>query len=140
MKYMIRNELRKLFLNFFEFNNHLCLPSVSLILDNDFTLLLINAGMAPFKDYFINNNMAPSTRITTSQRRIHTNDIENVGKINRHQTYFEMLGNFSFGDYFKQDAIKYAWEFLTEICELPKEKLWVTIYPDDKESESIWLA
>lgn len=139
MKQMTGNELREAFLTFFaEKKGHLRLPSASLIPENDPTLLMIGAGMAPFKAYFTGKVKPPRTRIATSQRCVRTGDIENVGRTARHQTYFEMLGNFSFGDYFKKEAIPWAWEFLTEVLELPKDKLWATIYPDDKEAKEIW--
>ena len=136
---MSGNELREAYLQFFaEKKGHLRLPSASLIPENDPTLLMIGAGMAPFKPFFTGKMKPPRTRITTSQRCVRTGDIENVGRTARHQTFFEMLGNFSFGDYFKQEAIPWAWEFLTEVVELPKEKLWVTIYPKDDEAAEIW--
>ena len=139
LKYMTGNELREAYLQFFaEKKGHLRLPSASLIPENDPTLLMIGAGMAPFKPFFTGKMKPPRTRITTSQRCVRTGDIENVGRTARHQTYFEMLGNFSFGDYFKGEAIPWAWEFLTEVVELPKEKLWVTIYPKDNEAAEIW--
>ena len=138
---MTGNELREAYLQFFaEKKGHLRLPSASLIPENDPTLLMIGAGMAPFKPFFTGKMKPPRTRITTSQRCVRTGDIENVGRTARHQTYFEMLGNFSFGDYFKGEAIPWAWEFLTEVVELPKEKLWVTIYPKDEEAAEIWRA
>ena len=140
MKFMTGNEIREAYLNFFaEKHGHLRLPSASLIPKDDPTLLMIGAGMAPFKAFFTGKVTPPRRRITTSQRCVRTGDIENVGRTARHHTYFEMLGNFSFGDYFKAEAIPWAWEFLTEICELPKEKLWVSIYPNDDEAEKIWL-
>ncbi len=139
LKYMTGNELREAYLQFFaEKKGHLRLPSASLIPENDPTLLMIGAGMAPFKPFFTGKMKPPRTRITTSQRCVRTGDIENVGRTARHQTYFEMLGNFSFGDYFKGEAIPWAWEFLTEVIELPKDKLWVTIYPKDNEAAEIW--
>lgn len=140
MKYMTGNELRETYLQFFaEKKEHLRLASYSLIPEDDPTLLLIGAGMAPLKPFFTGKVKPPCTRITTSQRCVRTGDIENVGRTARHQTFFEMLGNFSFGDYFKKEAIPWAWEFLTEVIELPKEKLWVSIYPDDEEARAIWL-
>ncbi len=140
MKYMTGNELREEFLKFFEQRcGHLRLPSASLIPENDPTLLMIGAGMAPFKAFFTGKVKPPRVRVATCQRCVRTGDIENVGRTARHQTYFEMLGNFSFGDYFKSDAIPWAWEFLTEVCGLPREKLWVSIYPKDDEAEAIWL-
>ena len=141
MKYMTGNELREAYLNFFaEKKGHLRLPSFSLIPEDDPTLLLIGAGMAPLKPFFTGKMKPPRTRITTCQRSVRTGDIENVGRTARHQTYFEMLGNFSFGDYFKKEAIPWAWEFLTEVVELPKDKLWVSVYPKDDEAVEIWLA
>lgn len=140
MKYMTGNELREAYLNFFaEKKGHLRLPSFSLIPQDDPTLLLIGAGMAPLKPFFTGKMKPPRTRITTCQRSVRTGDIENVGRTARHQTYFEMLGNFSFGDYFKKEAIPWAWEFLTEVVELPKDKLWVSVYPKDDEAVEIWL-
>ena len=141
MKKMSGNELREAYLQFFaEKKGHLRLPSASLIPENDPTLLMIGAGMAPFKAYFTGKVKPPRGRITTSQRCVRTGDIENVGRTARHQTYFEMLGNFSFGDYFKKEAIPWSWEFLTEVLELPKDKLWASIYPKDTEAEALWKA
>lgn len=138
---MSGNELREAYLKFFaEKKGHLRLPSFSLIPQDDPTLLLIGAGMAPLKPFFTGKMKPPRTRVTTSQRCVRTGDIENVGRTARHQTYFEMLGNFSFGDYFKGEAIPWAWEFLTEVVELPKDKLWVTVYPDDDEAINIWKS
>lgn len=138
MKFMTGNELREAYTKFFEAKGHLHLPSASLIPENDPTLLMIGAGMAPFKPFFTGKMKPPRTRITTCQKCVRTGDIENVGRTARHQTFFEMLGNFSFGDYFKQDAIHWAWEFLTEVLEMPKDKLYVTIYPKDEEAYKIW--
>ena len=138
---MSGNELREAYLQFFsEKKGHLRLPSFSLIPKDDPTLLLIGAGMAPLKPFFTGKMKPPRTRVTTSQRCVRTGDIENVGRTARHQTFFEMLGNFSFGDYFKGEAIPWAWEFLTEVIELPKDKLWVTVYPDDTEAIEIWKS
>ena len=138
---MSGNELREAYLQFFsEKKGHLRLPSFSLIPQDDPTLLLIGAGMAPLKPFFTGKMKPPRTRVTTSQRCVRTGDIENVGRTARHQTFFEMLGNFSFGDYFKGEAIPWAWEFLTEVIELPKDKLWVTVYPDDTEAIEIWKS
>lgn len=140
MNYMTGNELREAYVKFFEEKHgHLHLPSASLIPKDDPTLLMIGAGMAPFKAFFTGKVNPPRRRVTTSQRCVRTGDIENVGRTARHHTYFEMLGNFSFGDYFKESAIPWAWDFLTNICGLPKEKLWVSIYPKDDEAEKIWL-
>ncbi|MDQ0204426.1 alanine--tRNA ligase [Pectinatus haikarae] len=138
MKYMSGNELREKFLQYFAQRDHLRLPSFSLIPENDPSLLMIGAGMAPFKPFFTGKMKPPHTRITTSQRCVRTGDIENVGRTARHQTYFEMLGNFSFGDYFKEEVIPWAWNFLTEELELPADKLWVSIYPKDEEAYKIW--
>ena len=138
---MSGNELREAYLQFFsEKKGHLRLPSFSLIPQDDPTLLLIGAGMAPLKPFFTGKMKPPRTRVTTSQRCVRTGDIENVGRTARHQTFFEMLGNFSFGDYFKGEAIPWAWEFLTEVIELPKDKLWGTVYPDDTEAIEIWKS
>ena len=139
LKNLSGNELREAYLNFFaEKKGHLRLDSASLIPENDPTLLMIGAGMAPFKPFFTGKMKPPRARITTSQRCVRTGDIENVGRTARHQTFFEMLGNFSFGDYFKAEAIPWAWEFLTEVLEMPKDKLYVTVYPKDEEAVEIW--
>lgn len=138
MKQLTGNELRKMFLDFFASKDHLVQSSYSLIPENDPTLLLIGAGMAPFKPFFTGKMKPPHPRISTSQKCVRTGDIENVGRTARHHTFFEMLGNFSFGDYFKKEAITWAWEFLTEYLELPEDKLWVTIYTDDDEAFNIW--
>ncbi|MBP2652977.1 MAG: alaS [Firmicutes bacterium] len=132
------NELRKRFLQFFASKDHLVLPSSSLIPENDPTLLLIGAGMAPFKPFFTGKMKPPSTRITTSQRCVRTGDIENVGRTARHHTFFEMLGNFSFGDYFKKEAIQWSWEFITEELKISKDRLWITIHTNDDEAFEIW--
>ena len=138
MKFLSGNQLREAYLQFFTSKSHLRLPSASLIPENDPTLLMIGAGMAPFKPFFTGKMKPPCDRITTSQKCVRTGDIENVGRTARHQTFFEMLGNFSFGDYFKHEAIHWAWEFLTVELEMPKDKLWITIYPDDDEAFKIW--
>lgn len=132
------NELRERYLKFFESKGHLRLPSAPLVPKNDPSLLLINSGMAPLKPYFTGQEEPPRKRVTTCQKCIRTPDIENVGKTARHGTYFEMLGNFSFGDYFKKQAIPWAWEFVTEDLKMPVDKLWVTIYQDDDEAFDIW--
>ncbi|RKZ57764.1 MAG: alanine--tRNA ligase [Gammaproteobacteria bacterium] len=136
-------ELRQAFLTFFKDKGHEVVASSSLVPGNDPTLLFTNAGMVQFKDVFLGKDKRNYTCATSSQRCVRAggkhNDLENVGYTARHHTFFEMLGNFSFGDYFKEDAIKYAWEFLTEVVGLPAEKLWVTVYADDKEAEDIWL-
>ena len=132
------NELREKFLSFYESKGHLRLPSFSLIPQGDKSLLLINAGMSPMKKYFTGEITPPRSRVTTCQKCIRTPDIENVGKTARHGTYFEMLGNFSFGDYFKHDAITWAWEFCTKVMEMDPEKLYISVYLDDDEAYDIW--
>ncbi|KRQ86876.1 Alanine--tRNA ligase [Caloramator mitchellensis] len=138
MNYMGVNELREKYLSFFESKDHLRLPSFSLVPKNDRSLLLINAGMAPLKPYFTGQEVPPRKRVTTCQKCIRTGDIERVGKTARHATFFEMLGNFSFGDYFKEEVIPWSWEFVTEVLKLPKDRLWITIYLDDDEAFEIW--
>ena len=132
------NELREMFLSFFESKGHLRLPSFSLIPQNDASLLLINSGMAPMKPYFKGEVEPPRRRVCTCQKCIRTGDIENIGKTARHGTYFEMLGNFSFGDYFKHEAIAWCWEFLTEVVGLDKDRLYPSIYENDDEAFDIW--
>ena len=132
------NELREMFLSYFESKGHLRLPSFSLIPQNDKSLLLINSGMAPMKTWFTREEEPPRNRVTTCQKCIRTGDIENIGKTDRHGTYFEMLGNFSFGDYFKKEAIPFCWEFLTEVVGLEKDRLYPSIYLDDDEAFEIW--
>ncbi|MDR2182689.1 MAG: alanine--tRNA ligase [Clostridiales bacterium] len=138
MKKLGLNKIREEYLRFFEEKEHLRLPSFSLIPESDKTLLLIVAGMAPMKPYFTGQATPPAVRVATSQKCIRTPDIESVGKTDRHATFFEMLGNFSFGDYFKEETIAWAWEFLTQRLEIPAEKLSVTIYLDDDEAHKIW--
>jgi alanyl-tRNA synthetase len=138
MNFMGANEIREKYLSFFESKGHLRLPSFSLVPKNDKSLLLINAGMAPLKPYFTGQEVPPRKRVVTCQKCIRTGDIERVGKTSRHATFFEMLGNFSFGDYFKENTIQWAWEFVTEVLKLPKDKLYVTIYLDDDEAFDIW--
>ena len=133
------NELRDMFLKYFEARGHRILPSASLIPKDDPTLLLTVAGMVPFKPYFQRLVEPPFPRATTAQKCVRTPDLEVVGKTARHHTYFEMLGNFSFGDYFKNEAIPWAWEYITEVLKIPVEKLWVTIYPEDDEAKKIWM-
>ena len=132
------NELREMFLRFFESKEHLRLPSFSLIPQNDQSLLLINSGMAPMKPYFKGEVEPPRRRVCTCQKCIRTGDIENIGKTARHGTYFEMLGNFSFGDYFKREAIAWSWEFLTEVVGLEADRLYPSIYENDEEAFAIW--
>ncbi len=132
------NELRKMYLDFFESKEHLKLNSFSLVPQNDKSLLLINSGMAPLKPYFTGQEIPPRKRITTCQKCIRTGDIENVGKTARHGTFFEMLGNFSFGDYFKTEAIHWSWEFLTEVVGLEADRLYPSVYLDDDEAFAIW--
>ena len=132
------NELRKMFLEFFESKDHLKMKSFSLVPHNDNSLLLINSGMAPLKPYFTGQEIPPRKRVTTCQKCIRTGDLENVGKTARHGTFFEMLGNFSFGDYFKKEAIAWCWEFLTEVVGLDADRLYPSIYEDDDEAFEIW--
>lgn len=132
------NEIREAYLSFFESKHHLRMNSFSLVPKDDKSLLLINAGMAPLKSYFTGLKTPPSKRVTTCQKCIRTGDIENVGKTSRHGTFFEMLGNFSFGDYFKEEAIQWAWEFVTEVLKISKDRLYVTIYHEDDEAYKIW--
>ncbi|MBQ1681931.1 MAG: alanine--tRNA ligase [Agathobacter sp.] len=132
------NELRRMYLEFFESKDHLAMKSFSLVPHNDNSLLLINAGMAPLKPYFTGQEIPPRRRVTTCQKCVRTGDIENVGKTARHLTFFEMLGNFSFGDYFKHEAIAWSWEFLTEVLGLEKDRLYPSIYGEDEEAFEIW--
>ena len=132
------NELREMYLSFFESKEHLRLPSFSLVPQNDKSLLLINAGMTPLKPYFTGAEIPPRKRVTTCQKCIRTGDIENVGKTARHGTFFEMLGNFSFGDYFKREAIHWSWEFLTDVVGLDPERLFPSVYLEDDEAFDIW--
>ncbi len=132
------NELRKMFLEFFESKDHLKMKSFSLVPHNDNSLLLINSGMAPLKPYFTGQEIPPRTRVTTCQKCIRTGDIENVGKTARHGTFFEMLGNFSFGDYFKREAIAWSWEFLTKTIGLEESRLYPSVYIEDEEAYEIW--
>ena len=132
------NELRRMYLSFFESKEHLAMKSFSLVPHNDNSLLLINAGMAPLKPYFTGQEVPPRKRVTTCQKCVRTGDIENVGKTARHLTFFEMLGNFSFGDYFKHEAIAWSWEFLTEVIGLEEDRLYPSIYGEDEEAFEIW--
>ena len=138
MEWTSLNDLREKYLSFFESKGHLRLPSFSLVPNGDKSLLLINSGMAPMKKYFTGEVTPPRKRVTTCQKCIRTPDIEQVGKTDRHGTFFEMLGNFSFGDYFKKEATAWAWEFCTKVLEMPVDKLYVTIYENDDEAFEIW--
>ncbi len=133
------NEIREKFLTFFESKEHLRLPSFPLVPQGDASLLLINAGMAPLKPYFLGKETPPRKRVTTCQKCIRTPDIESVGKTARHGTFFEMLGNFSFGDYFKAEVTMWAWEFITKVLEIPEDRLWVSVYEEDKETTELWV-
>ena len=137
-KFYGENELRRMYLEFFESKGHLAMKSFSLVPHNDNSLLLINAGMAPLKPYFTGQEIPPRRRVTTCQKCIRTGDIENVGKTARHRTFFEMLGNFSFGDYFKHEAIHWSWEFLTQVLGLEEDRLYPSIYGEDDEAFEIW--
>ena len=132
------NELRSMFLKFFESKGHLVMKSFSLVPHNDNSLLIINSGMAPLKPYFTGQEIPPRRRVTTCQKCIRTGDLENVGKTARHGTFFEMLGNFSFGDYFKREAIHWSWEFLTEVVGLDPNRLYPSVYTEDEEAFAIW--
>ena len=132
------NELRRMYLDFFRSKDHLVMKSFSLVPHNDNSLLLINAGMAPLKPYFTGQEIPPKRRVTTCQKCIRTGDIDNVGKTARHGTFFEMLGNFSFGDYFKREAIHWSWEFLTEVIKLDADRLYPSVYREDDEAFDIW--
>ena len=138
MEWTSLNDLREKYLSFFESKGHLRLKSFSLVPNGDKSLLLINSGMAPMKKYFTGEVTPPSVRVTTCQKCIRTPDLERVGHTARHGTYFEMLGNFSFGDYFKEQAIEWAWEFLTKVLEIPSELLWPSVYEQDDEAYAIW--
>ena len=139
MKWTSLNEIREKYLSFFESKGHLRLPSYSLGPHNDKSLLLINSGMAPMKKFFTGEEIPPRNRVTTCQKCIRTPDLERVGHTARHGTFFEMLGNFSFGDYFKEEAIAWSWEFLTEWLEIPADLLWPSIYENDEEAYDIWV-
>ena len=132
------NEIRKMFLEFFESKGHIVHESFSLVPEKDKSLLLINSGMAPLKPYFSGLETPPGKRMTTCQKCIRTGDIENIGYTDRHGTFFEMLGNFSFGDYFKEQSLEWGWEFITKWLKLPKERVWATVYQDDDEAYALW--
>src|ERR1700753_1660112 len=142
LKSMTTTEIRASFLEFFRKNGHRVLPSSSLVPANDPTLLFTNAGMVQFKDVFLGKDVRDYSRAATSQRCVRAggkhNDLENVGYTARHHTFFEMLGNFSFGDYFKREAIHYAWQFVTTVLKLDPARLWVSVYQDDDEAAAIW--
>ena len=138
MEWTSLNDLREKYLSFFESKGHMRLKSFSLVPNNDKSLLLINSGMAPMKKYFTGEVTPPSKRVTTCQKCIRTPDLERVGHTARHGTYFEMLGNFSFGDYFKEQAIEWAWEFLTKVLEIPSDLLWPSVYEEDDVAYAIW--
>ena len=132
------NQIRQMFREFYVSKEHYPAKSASLIPQNDKSLLIINSGMAPLKPYFAGLETPPSKRMTTCQKCIRTGDIENVGITSRHGTFFEMLGNFSFGDYFKKESLTWGWEFITEHLKMPTDKLWATVYEDDDEAVEIW--
>jgi alanyl-tRNA synthetase len=132
------NKLRSLFLDFYKSKGHYARKSYSLIPQKDKSLLIINSGMAPLKPYFAGIETPPSKRMTTCQKCIRTGDIDNVGHTSRHATFFEMLGSFSFGDYFKEESIVWGWEFLIDVLKMPKERLWPSIYEEDDEAYKIW--
>lgn len=138
MQWTSLNDLREKYLSFFESKGHLRLPSFPLVPQDDKSLLLINSGMAPMKKYFTGEVEPPRRRVTTCQKCIRTPDLDRVGLTARHGTFFEMLGNFSFGDYFKNEAISWAWEFLTQCLEIPAELLWPSVYEEDDEAYHIW--
>lgn len=138
MEKLSLNQLRSSFLDFFESKGHFVRKSYSLVPESDHSLLLINAGMAPLKPYYLGTSEPPAKRMTTSQKCIRTGDIENVGVTDRHATFFEMLGNFSFGDYFKREAIQWSWEFSTDVLKLPVGQIWISVYEEDQEAYDIW--
>jgi alanyl-tRNA synthetase len=135
---MTASEIRKSFLNFFASKGHKIITSDSLVPKNDRTVLFTTAGMQQFKEQFL-GRINDFTKATTSQKCLRTDDLDEVGKTDFHHTFFEMLGNFSFGDYFKKDAIHWAWEFLTQVMKIPTDKIWVSVYHEDREAEDVWL-
>ena len=139
IKYFGANELRTKFFEFFTAKEHMKLESFPLIPINDKSLLIINAGMAPMKAYFTGAQTPPAKRVVTCQKCVRVTDIEEVGKTSRHCTFFEMLGNFSFGDYFKKDTLKWMWEFLTKVLEIPEDLLYPSVYFEDTEAFDIWV-
>ncbi|HNE21162.1 MAG TPA: alanine--tRNA ligase-related protein, partial [Turneriella sp.] len=132
------NDIRKAYLGYFESKKHMRLPSASLLPAQDPTLLFTTAGMVPFKEYFSGARVPPSKRVATVQKCLRTTDLESVGRTKRHLSFFEMLGNFSFGDYFKKEAIEFAWEFSTQFLPFPKERIWISIFENDDEAHEIW--
>ncbi|MBR6823953.1 MAG: alanine--tRNA ligase, partial [Firmicutes bacterium] len=142
MKELTASQIRKAFIDFYVSKGHTHVPSSSLVPYNDPTLLFTNAGMVQFKDVFLGMDKRAYSRATTAQRCLRAggkhNDLDTVGRTARHHTFFEMLGNFSFGDYFKRDAIAYAWEFLTTVQEMPKDRLYVTVFEEDDEAHALW--
>ena len=139
MEWTSLNRLREMFFEFFQTKQHLKLGSFSLIPKKEETsLLIINSGMAPMKDWFLAKSTPPSRRVVTCQKCVRTVDLQNVGRTSRHGTFFEMLGNFSFGDYFKREAISFAWDFVIKILKMPIDRLYVTVFENDDESKLIW--
>ena len=138
MEKLTTSEIRRKYLEFFQGKDHLVMESFPLVPKDDKSLLLINAGMAPLKPYFTGVKVPPSSRVATCQKCIRTGDIDNVGRTKRHATFFEMLGNFSFGDYFKNEIIPWAWEFVTEVLKIEKSRLYATVYFEDDEAFGIW--
>ena len=132
------NQIRQMFRDFYVSKEHYPGKSASLVPQNDKSLLIINSGMAPLKPYFAGVETPPAKRMTTCQKCIRTGDIDNVGITSRHGTFFEMLGNFSFGDYFKEQSLNWGWEFITEHLKMPKDRIWATVYEDDDEAVEIW--
>ena len=138
MKKIGLNQLRSMFQDFYKSKDHYPRKSFSLVPENDKSLLIINSGMAPLKPYFAGLETPPSKRMTTCQKCIRTGDIDNVGHTSRHGTFFEMLGSFSFGDYFKKESLTWGWEFITSVLKMPIDKLWATVYEEDNQAYEIW--